>query len=123
MPEQNESGHKLAGRLYATMRVLKSLTEPSGPKPAGDEELTGQDSPRERVQALKLDLFNDLVATVQKGRHAKAVDEMFRAMPALVPRQSVAFDKNLGERGLAEFNAGYRAQLADLKEAFPELVE
>ncbi|MFE1589597.1 hypothetical protein ACFW6Q_28415 [Streptomyces sp. NPDC058737] len=123
MPEQNESGHKLAGRLYATMRVLKSLAEPSGPKPVGDEELAGQDSPRERVQALKLDLFNDLVATVQKGRHAKAVGEMFRAMPALVPRQSVAFDKNLGKRGLAEFNAGYRAQLADLKEAFPELVE
>jgi len=123
MPEQNESGHKLAGRLYATMRVLKSLTEPSGPKPVGDEELAGQDSPRERVQALKLDLFNDLVATVQKGRHAKAVGEMFRAMPALVPRQSVAFDKNLGEHGLAEFNAGYRAQLAELKEAYPELVE
>ncbi|MFD0458325.1 hypothetical protein ACFQ2H_25575 [Streptomyces violaceoruber] len=105
MPEQNESGHKLAGRLYATMRVLKSLTEPSGPKPVGDEELAGQDSPRERVQALKLDLFNDLVATLQKGRHAKAVGEMFRAMPALVPRQSAAFDKNLGKRGLAEFNA------------------
>ncbi|AIJ15691.1 hypothetical protein ACN6LC_000153 [Streptomyces violaceoruber] len=122
MPEQNESGHKLAGRLYATMRVLKSLTEPSGPKPVGDEELAGQDSPRERVQALKLDLFNDLVSTLQKGRHAKAVGEMFRAMPALVPRQSAAFDKNLGKRGLAEFNAGHRAQLAELKEAYPELI-
>ncbi len=122
MPEQNESGHKLAGRLYATMRVLKSLARPSEPKPVVDEELKGQDSPSERIQALKLDLFKDLVVTLQKSRHAKAAGEVFREIPALVPRQSVAFDKNLGERGLAEFNAGYRAQLAELKEAYPELV-
>ncbi|WP_217254353.1 hypothetical protein [Streptomyces sp. AC602_WCS936] len=123
MPDQNESGHKLAGRLYATMRVLKFLTKPSGAKPVADEELKGQDSPSERVRDLELDLFKDLVAAVQKGRHAKAAGEVFRAIPALVPRQSVAFDKNLGEHGLAEFNAGYRAQLAAFKEAFPELVE
>ncbi|CAL9573443.1 hypothetical protein ABZT26_11950 [Streptomyces sp. NPDC005395] len=123
MPEQNESGHRLAGRLYATMRVLKSLTEPSGPKPVGDEELKGQDSPCKRIRALELDLFKDLVATVQNGRHAKAVGEVFRAIPALVPKQRVALEKNLGKQPLAEFNAGYRAQLADLKEAFPELVE
>ncbi|MEU3898107.1 hypothetical protein [Streptomyces sp. NPDC045251] len=123
MPEENESGHKLAGRLYATMRMLKFLSEPSGPKPVANEELAGRDSPRERIHALKLDLFKDLVVTVQKGRHAKAVGEVFRAIPALVPRQSVAFEKNLGVHELAEFNAGYRTQLADLKEAYPELIE
>lgn len=122
MPDQNESGHKLAGRLYATMRVLKFLTKPSGAKPVADE-LKGQDSPSERIRALELDLFKDLVATVQKGRHTKAAGEVFRAIPALVPRQGVALEKNLGVHGLAEFNAGYRAQLADFKEAFPELVE
>jgi hypothetical protein len=121
--EQNESGHKLAGRLYATMRVLKFLTAPSGPKPVVGERLEGQDSPRKRIRALELDLYKDLVNAVQKGRHAKAAGEVFRSIPALVPRQGVALEKNLGERGLAEFNAGYRAQLAELKEAFPELVE
>ncbi|GGZ43042.1 MULTISPECIES: hypothetical protein [Streptomyces rochei group] len=123
MPDQNESGHRLAGRLYATMRVLKFLTKPSGARPVADERLSGQDSPSERIRALELDLFKDLVATVQKGRHAKAAGEVFRAIPALVPRQSVAFEKNLGVHGLAEFNAGYRAQLAEFKETFPELVE
>ncbi|MDN3251345.1 hypothetical protein [Streptomyces sp. MA25(2023)] len=123
MSEQNESGHKLAGRLYATMRVLKFLTAPSGPKPVAEERLEGQDSPRKRIRALELDLFKDLVAAVQNGRHAKAAGEVFRAVPALVPRQGVALEKNLGERALAEFNAGYRAQLAEFKEAFPELVE
>ncbi|MEV5015174.1 hypothetical protein ACIGW1_17360 [Streptomyces sp. NPDC053780] len=121
MPDQNESGHRLAGRLYATMRVLKYLTRPSGAKPVADEELNGQDSPSERIRALELDLFKDLVATVQRGRHVKAAGEVFRAIPALVPRQSAAFEKNLGVYGLAEFNAGYRAQLADFEEAFPEL--
>ncbi|MCZ9352910.1 hypothetical protein NGM36_24590 [Streptomyces mutabilis] len=123
MSEQNESGHKLAGRLYAAMRVLKFLTAPSGPKPVVEERLEGQDSPRKRIRALELDLFKDLVAAVQNGRHAKAAGEVFRAVPALVPRQGVALEKNLGERALAEFNAGYRAQLAEFKQAFPELVE
>ncbi|MFA3872329.1 hypothetical protein ABS735_01295 [Streptomyces sp. MMCC 100] len=123
MPEQKESGQRLAGRLYATLRVLKFIADPDGsPKPTVRDEFKDKDSPRQRIQALKLDLFEDLVTAVQKGRHAKAMAEVFGAMPAMVPLKEGDLGHNLGVRELAEFNAGYRAQLAPLKEALPRLL-
>ncbi|MGC9436551.1 hypothetical protein [Streptomyces sp. WG5] len=123
MAEQRESGQRLAGRLYATLRVLKFLVDSGAPKPAVRDKFEGKDSPRRRIQDLELDLFDDLVTAVQRERHAKAVGEVFGAIAALVPTQAVALDKNLGLPELADFNAGHRAQLAALKEEFPELVE
>ncbi|MCQ4201360.1 hypothetical protein ACFW5W_11530 [Streptomyces sp. NPDC058783] len=123
MPDQKESGEKLAGRLYATLRVVKFVANPrSGPRPTTEDRFKDKDSPRRRIQALKLDLFEDLVTAVQKGRHAEAMAEVFRAMPSVVPLRHGALQDNLGERELAEFNAGYQAQLGALKEALPELL-
>ncbi|MGW4547584.1 hypothetical protein ACWEN4_14525 [Streptomyces violaceorubidus] len=123
MPEQRESGQRLAGRLYATLRVLKFIADPVGsPKPTVRDEFKDKDSPRRRIQALKLDLFEDLVTAVQKGRHAAAMAEVFGAMPAMVPLKEGDLGHNLGVRELAEFNAGYRAQLTALKEALPRLL-
>ncbi|CAM5237986.1 hypothetical protein [Streptomyces sp. NPDC005930] len=123
MPAQKESGERLAGRLYATLRVLKFVANPrSGPKPTAKDEFTDKDSPRSRIQALKLDLFEDLVTAVQKGRHAEAMSEVFRAMPSVVPLKHGALQDNLGGRALAEFNAGYRAQLAAFEKALPRLL-
>ncbi|MFJ8808006.1 hypothetical protein [Streptomyces sp. NPDC102490] len=124
MPEQRESGQRLAGRLYATLRVLKFIADPGGsPKPTVRDEFKDKDSPRQRIQALKLDLFEDLVTAVQRGRHAKAMAEVFRAMPAVVPLKQGALKDNLGTPELAEFNAGYRAQLTTLKGALPTLLD
>jgi hypothetical protein len=123
MPDQRESGQRVAGRLYATLRVLKFLVDSSAPKPSVEDSFDGKDCPRDRIQALRLDLFEDLVASVRKGRHVKAVSEVFRALPTLIPSQAVALDKNLGTPELAAFNAGHRAQLTSLKETFPELVD
>ncbi|EHN73121.1 hypothetical protein ACWDF1_01295 [Streptomyces coelicoflavus] len=124
MPDQKESGEKLAGRLYATLRVLKFIADPgSGVKPTVRDEFKDKDSPRQRIQALKLDLFENLVTAVQKGRHAKAMAEVFGAMPSVVPLRQGAIEHNLGERELAEFNAGYRDQLGILKEALPKLLD
>ncbi|MFF4471015.1 hypothetical protein ACFYZ3_15780 [Streptomyces sp. NPDC001599] len=124
MPEQKESGQRLAGRLYATLRVLKFIADPGGThKPTVRDEFKDKDSPRSRIQALKLDLFEDLVTAVQKGRHAKAMAEVFGAMPAMVPLKEGDLGHNLGVRELAEFNAGYRAQLTTLKEALPKLLD
>ncbi|MGW8062751.1 hypothetical protein ACVV2G_10830 [Streptomyces ziwulingensis] len=122
MPEQKESGQKLAGRLYATLRVLKFIADPGSPQPSVQDEFKDKDSPRQRIQALKLDLFEDLVTAVQKGRHAQAMAEVFAAMPAVVPLKQGALKDNLGRPELAEFNAGYRAQLTTLKEALPKLL-
>ncbi|MFI8945160.1 hypothetical protein ACIGO6_01415 [Streptomyces sp. NPDC053750] len=122
MPEPNESGQMMAGRLYATLRVLKFLAKPDSPKPTAQDEFGGKDRPRDRIQALKLDPFEDLVTAVQQGRNAKALGEVFCALPALVPPKK-ALNDNLGEPELAEFNAGYRAQLTTLKEALPKLLE
>jgi hypothetical protein len=123
MPEQRESGQRLAGRLYATLRVLKFIADPGSPRPTAQDEFKDKDSPRQRIQALKLDLFEDLVTAVQKGRHAKEMAEVFRAMPAVVPLKQGALKDNLGTPELAEFNAGYRAQLTTLKEALPKLLD
>jgi hypothetical protein len=113
--EQNESGHRLAGRLYATLRVLKFLTRADSPKPALEDEFKEKDSPRQLIDAL--------LAAVHRGRHVKALGEVFRAIPALVPPREADLKDNLGTRPLAEFNAGYRAQLAELKEALPKLLD
>ncbi|WP_121702812.1 hypothetical protein ACGH52_14215 [Streptomyces sp. BBFR25] len=124
MPEQRESGQRLAGRLYATLRVLKFIADPGGsPRPTVRDEFKDKDSPRQRIQALKLDLFEDLVTAVQKGRHAKAMAEVFGAMPAMVPLKEGDLGHNLGLRELAEFNAGYRAQLTTLKGTLPRLLD
>ncbi|WP_217143965.1 hypothetical protein [Streptomyces sp. AC627_RSS907] len=123
MPEQKESGQRLAGRLYATLRVLKFIADSRSAKPTLQDEFKDKDSPRQRIQALKLDLFEDLVTAVQKGRHAEAMAEVFRAMPAVVPLKQGALKDNLGKPELAEFNAGYRAQLTTLKETVPELFD
>ncbi|AQS69485.1 hypothetical protein [Streptomyces pactum] len=123
MTERNESGHRLAGRLYATLRVLRFLTRADSPKPALEDEFKEKDSPRQLIDALRLDPFEDLLAAVHRGRHVKALGEVFRAIPALVPLREAALKDNLGTRPLAEFNAGYRAQLADLKEALPKLLD
>ncbi|MER7962112.1 MULTISPECIES: hypothetical protein [Streptomyces] len=123
MPEQRESDARLAGRLYATLRVLKFVADPhSGQRPTAEDEFGGKDSPHARIRALKLDLFEDLVSAVQRGRHAEATAEVLRVLPSVVPSQRAALHANLGERPLAEFNAGYRAQLASLREALPELL-
>ncbi|WP_121747099.1 hypothetical protein [Streptomyces sp. E2N166] len=119
MPEQRESGQRLAGRLYATLRVLKFLAVPGSPKPTVQDEFQDKDSPNQRIQALRLDPFGVLVTAVQKGRHATAVGEVFRAIPAVVPAKEGALTDNLGTWGLAEFNAGHRAQIAALKEDLP----
>lgn len=113
----------MAGRLYATLRVLKFLAKPDSPKPTAQDDLGGKDCPRDRIQALRLDPFKDLVAAVQQGRNAKALGEVFCAIPALVPPKKAALNVNLGEPELAEFNAGYRAQLTTLKEALPKLLD
>ncbi|MFG2679271.1 hypothetical protein [Streptomyces sp. NPDC048392] len=122
MPEQRESGQRSAGRLYATLRVLKFIADPGSPKPTVQDEFKDKDSPRQRIQALQLDLFEDLVTAVQKGRHAKAMAEVFRAMPAVVPLKQGALKDNLGKPELVEFNAGYRAQLATLREVLPKVL-
>ncbi|MFE5600243.1 hypothetical protein ACFQ8O_13775 [Streptomyces coelicoflavus] len=124
MPDQKESGEKLAGRLYATLRVLKFIADPvRSPKPTVRDEFKDKDSPRQRIQALELDLFEDLVTAVQKGRHAKAMAEVFGTLHAVVPLRHGALQDNLGKPELAEFNAGYRAQLGVLKEALPKLLD
>ncbi|MFH8972779.1 hypothetical protein [Streptomyces sp. NPDC017890] len=123
MPEPNESGQMLAGRLYATLRVLKFLAQPDSPKPSTWDEAEEKDRPRDRIEALRLDLFEDLVTAVQKGRNAQALSEVFCAIPALVPPKKAALNDNLGERALVDFNAGYRAQLTTLKKALPQLLD
>lgn len=112
----------MAGRLYATLRVLQFLARTGVPRPTVSEELKDKHSPRDRIQALGVDLFADLVTAVQEGRHAAAMGEVFRALPAVVPPRKAALDKNLGEWDLTEFNAGYRAQLTALQEALPEVL-
>ncbi|WP_395570807.1 hypothetical protein [Streptomyces sp. BK79] len=123
MPDQRESGQRVAGRLYATLRVLKFLVDSNAPKPSVEDTFGGKDRPRKWIQDLELNLLDALVTAVQKGRHAKAASEVFRALPALIPSQAVALDKNLSPPELAAFNAGHRAQLTSLKETFPELVD
>ncbi len=123
MPEQNESGEKAAGRLYATLRVLRFLAGADIPRPTAEDAFTEKDRPRDRIRALKADPFEDLVSAVRRGRHAKEAGEVFRTLTTVIPAQETALEKNLGERGLADFNAGYRAQLAKLGEMVPGVLD
>ncbi|MFC7882545.1 hypothetical protein ACFUVV_11805 [Streptomyces sp. NPDC057376] len=122
MPERRESGERLAGRLYATLRVLKFLAEPGAPKPTVEDAFTTKDSPYQRIQALRLDPFKALVAAAHKNRHTTATGEVFRALPAVVPPEESAYMNTLSPARLAEFNAGHRAQLMDLEKSVPDLL-
>ncbi|CAL9427841.1 hypothetical protein SUDANB58_01984 [Streptomyces sp. enrichment culture] len=114
MPEEQENGHRRAGRLYATLRVLRYLAQPGTVKPSERDDLKGKDSPGERIAALRQDVLADLFAATRKGDHAKAAGELFRAIPDLIPPQG-ALRHCIGEAEQKRFAEGYRAQLAELR--------
>ncbi|MGW0813877.1 hypothetical protein ACWD00_11595 [Streptomyces viridiviolaceus] len=120
MPEEKESGHRLAGRLYATLRVLKHLGAPAGAAPVEEvrEDKTG---PAERIRDLRSEPFRELLAVRGNGRREAAV-ELFRSLPDLLPPQGVP-TATMNPQEIREFAEGHRAQLTDIKEKFPGLLK
>jgi hypothetical protein len=120
MAEERESAHKRAGRLYATLRMLKYLGGAEGSRPGEGDEFGGKDSPLMRVRRLRTNPFADLLAAHHRGRHGEAAGELFAAVPGLLP-SFTALDTGINEEQQAEFTDGHRAQVAEMRKSFPGL--
>ncbi|MET8449808.1 hypothetical protein [Streptomyces sp. NPDC005209] len=124
MPEERgtgESGHKVAGRLYAALSVLHVVAA-SGRRLPGAERFTGKDSPQGRIQGLRSDPYDDLLrAHGRPGDHGKAAAEAFRAIPGLLPPRSALHD-TISAKELDQFTAGYETQLAEYRKSYGSLL-
>ncbi|MFE2047220.1 hypothetical protein [Streptomyces sp. NPDC059459] len=120
MAEERESAHKRAGRLYATLRMLKHLGGAEGARPCEEDRFGGKDSPLMRVRRLRSNPFADLLNAHHRGRHGEAAGKLYAAVPGLLPSFAV-LDTGVNEDQLAQFTGGYRAQVAEMKESFPGL--
>ncbi|WP_143684217.1 hypothetical protein [Streptomyces diastatochromogenes] len=115
MPDEKDSEFKRSGRLFAAVAVLRLLADPRGSLP-GPEAFTGKDSPAERIDDLKSDPYNALLEAHKRGgEYAKAATAVFRSIPDFLERGLIP-SKTIGERPLADFTAGYEAQLAKYRE-------
>ncbi|SOD86413.1 hypothetical protein [Streptomyces sp. Ag109_G2-15] len=115
MPDEKDSEFKRSGRLFAAVAVLRLLADPRSSLP-GPEAFTGKDSPARRINDLKSNPYHALLKARKRGEeHTKAATAVFRSIPDFLERDPIPSD-TIGERLLADFTAGYEAQLAKYRE-------
>ncbi|WBO66188.1 hypothetical protein [Streptomyces camelliae] len=122
MPGESESQVRRSGRLFAAVAVLRFLADP-GKRLPGADAFTGKDSPEQRINALKSNPYEALLeARKQGGARWEAAVTVFRSIPGLLEQGPLPHTDTIGQDRLPDFIAGYDAQLAQLKEDFPTLL-
>src|SRR5581483_3364872 len=113
MPEDNESAHSRAGRLFAALAALHFLAARGRTLPGPDAFRPKDELPR-RLQGLKEGLYDDLaLARARGGAHWKAAAEVFRSVPSFL-EQGPLSPHTISLKESADHQAGYDAQLAAL---------
>ncbi len=121
MPEDNESAHSRAGRLFAALAALHFLAARGRTLPGPDAFRPKDELPR-RLQGLKEGLYDDLaLARARGGAHWKAAAEVFRSVPSFL-EQGPLSPHTISLKESADHQAGYDAQLAALRKDFPGLL-
>ncbi|MFI2640267.1 hypothetical protein [Streptomyces sp. NPDC018610] len=121
MPDPAASEHFLAGRLLAALWTARLLAGDGGTPPEADG------FPEKAVPAKLLDegmksLTGHLVAARSRGTDRwEAAAEVFRGIPALLPREVP--DKTMGAGEQKAFTDGYAEQLATHAEKYGRLLK
>ncbi|KOV59263.1 hypothetical protein [Streptomyces sp. MMG1121] len=122
MAQGTESQVRRWGRLFAALAVLRSLADPGKSLPGADA-FAGKATAAQRIDALKSDPYDALLKARKQGdARWKAAAAVFHSLPGLLEQGPLAPTGTLGKDRRPDFIAGYEAQLAQFKEAFPSLL-
>ncbi|MFJ9734287.1 hypothetical protein ACIRUL_23560 [Streptomyces sp. NPDC101171] len=123
MPEENESGFKRSGRLFAALAVLRHLASADA-ELLGPDDCGPKDNVLDRIRRTKYYehySYGELVRLRGKGGQTwEAAKEVFRVVPDLL-HPGVLPPGTFSDRDLAQHRAGYDAQMAEYRKKWPKL--